>query len=92
MVLLLVPVLVILMYILLLPGGAVRFAVLRSGHPVSAFVSGLEETSYGFELEDGQIGYMLTDPPYDREKGEKMQKWIVYRNGMIYVAIYDTGD
>lgn len=86
--LLFVPVIILLMYILMLPDGAVRFAVLKSGHPFTAFSTGIEEMGNQYELEDGQIGYMLTEPPYDRERGETMRYWVVSRHGIAYVGEY----
>ena len=88
----LVPILILVMYIFMLPDGAVRFAILRSGHPLSAFQTGIVEAPYSQELEDGQIGYVLTQPPYDRDKGVEMRNWVVNRYGMIYVAEYNGID
>ena len=34
-------------------------------------------------------GYVLLDAPYDRDRGEEMGTWLVYRYGMIYVGEYD---
>ena len=78
------------MYVLMLPQGAARFAILRSGHPIAALTLSITTEGYPHELEDGQIGYVLVDAPYDREQGDVMDTWMVYRHGMIYVGEYDT--
>lgn len=77
------------MYVLMLPEGAARFAVLRSGHPLAALTAQLTEEGYPNDLEDGQIGYVLEDAPYDRDYRSVMETWIVDRHGMIYIGEYD---
>lgn len=85
----LLAILICAMYVLMLPEGAVRFAILRSGHPLAALTIQMTSEEYPNELEDGQIGYTLTDAPYDRNEGRTMKNWLVYRYGMIYVGEYD---
>lgn len=77
------------MYVLMLPEGAVRFAILRSGHPLVALTAQMKENGYPYELEDGQIGFVLEEAPYDRDHKGVMDTWMVYRYGMIYVGEYD---
>lgn len=77
------------MYVLMLPEGAVRFAIFRSGHPLVAVTATFTDEGYPKELEDGQIGYVLEDAPYDRDHKSVMDTWIVYRHGMVYVGQYD---
>lgn len=77
------------MYGLMLPEGAVRFAILRSGHPLVALTVHMKDEGYPYELEDGQIGFVLEDAPYDRDHQSVMDTWMVYRYGMIYVGEYD---
>ena len=82
-------VLVTAMYVLMLPQRAVRFAIQRSGHPLAALTAKMTTEGYPQDLDDGQIGYVLLDAPYDRDRGEEMGTWLVYRYGMIYVGEYD---
>lgn len=77
------------MYVLMLPQGAARFAILRSGHPIAALTSSITTEGYPHELEDGQIGYVLADAPYDRDRRGVLDTWLVYRYGMIYMGEYD---
>src|SRR5699024_5346907 len=78
------------MYVLMLPQGAARGAILRSGHPIGAVTLSITTEGYADEMEDGKIGYVLEDEPYEREQGDVMDTWMVYRHGMIYVGEYDT--
>lgn len=79
-----VPVFILMTYIFLLPEGALRFAVLRSGHPMTAFSTKIEKADFQEELKEGEIGYVLTSPPYDRNQGSATENWVVYRIGFIY--------
>lgn len=78
------------MYVLMIPEGAARFAIFRSGHPIAALTSRMTADAYPKELEDGQIGYTLLDAPYDRDSRGVLRTWLVYRYGMIYVGEYDA--
>lgn len=77
------------MYVLVLPEGAARFAILRSGHPIAALTAQMTEEGYPHELQDGQIGFLLVDAPYDRDYKGVMDTWMVYRHGVIYIGEYD---
>lgn len=69
------------------PKGALRFAIVRSGHPIKAVTSGIGPAEYAF-AGAGQIGYTLRNPPYEAQTDSTLCNWVVTRRGAVYWGEY----
>lgn len=72
----------VLVWFLCTPTGAVRFAVLRAGHPISAFTCRVGPQRYDFSRA-GELGFTLEDPPYERATDSELYNWTVKRAGIF---------
>lgn len=81
-------IMVIIGYFLMTPIGALRGALIMSGHPVSAFTMELESHADTIYTEENQIGYSLQNPPVERMTEGELANWIVTRYGIFYIGQY----
>lgn len=81
-------ILVIIAYFLMTPIGALRGALIMSGHPISAFSFELEEHADAIYTKDNQIGYSLKNPPIENATQSELVNWIVTRYGIFYIGRY----
>lgn len=81
-------IIVIIGYFLMTPIGALRVALILSGHPISAFTFKIESQAYTIYTKENQVGYSLQNPPIDRVTEGELQNWIVTRYGIFYIGRY----
>ena len=81
-------IMVIIGYFLMTPIGALRGALIMSGHPVSAFTLELEPHADAIYTEKNQIVYSLQNPPVEQATDSELVNWIVTRYGIFYIGQY----
>lgn len=72
-------------YLFLTPSGAVRLAVLVSGHPVKALtvrVLGQKKS----EQSPGRQSFLLSPAPYEPVTDIQLKNWVAVRHGIFYLG------
>ncbi|MEG0803797.1 MAG: hypothetical protein RSF90_02450 [Pygmaiobacter sp.] len=75
-------------YLLMTPKGALRLGIAVAGYPIKAITSVIVDKSYPFYSAENQIGYSLQNPPYEKETHSELINWNVKRYGIFYIAEY----
>ncbi len=75
-------------YFTMTPKGALRLAVISSGHPISAFTFEIKEEPYTMSIKENQKGYSLENPPVEKVTDSELVNWIVTKHGIFYFAKY----
>lgn len=80
--------LLIIGYFTMTKMGALRLAVITSGHPLSAFSFEIMDEPYHIDTDENQTGYSLDNPPFEKATQSKLVNWIVTKHGIFYTANY----
>ncbi|MDD4849853.1 MAG: hypothetical protein PHO10_04040 [Gemmiger sp.] len=82
-------VLLIACYFSMTAMGALRFAIITSGHPVAAFTFKTMATPYYTYAEANKTGYSLENPPFEADTQSELVNWAVTKHGVFYTAYYE---
>lgn len=80
--------LVIMLYILMTPVGALRFAIFRTGYPVSAFTMKLSDNPYKTDIKSNEEIYTLINAPIEEATQGVLENWIVSKHSIFYFGEY----
>lgn len=68
--------------------GALRLAIIASGHPVNAFTFEVKEKPYKMDLTENQEGISIDNPPAEKGADAELVNWVVTKHGIFYTAEY----
>lgn len=88
-----IPVVIILcmlVYLLLTPTGALRFAVLRNGYVVNAANLKLSKDpcKMPVDMEINQTIYTIINPPFEENTQTPLENWVISKYGPFYWGEY----
>lgn len=75
-------------YFFMTPIGALRFKIITSGYPISAFTFEISHQTNYMDITDTQIGFTLKKAPFEKKSQSELINWVVTKKGYFYFAQY----
>lgn len=76
----------IILYTHCTPTGALRLAILGTGHPISALVPMISDNTYKGDIKENQILYTIENAPIEKATQASLKNWVITRYGFIYIG------
>lgn len=75
-------------YFLFTPKGALRFATLRYGYPLTSLKLKITKTPFKVETKENEEIYTISNPPTDKDTDSQLYNWIIRKHKYIYWGEY----
>ncbi len=75
-------------YFTMTPKGSLRFKLFLSGYPVAALTMQTKDEPNKMQLTSNQIGFSLTNAPYEEDTQAELINWVVTKHSIFYTAQY----
>ncbi|MBO3446509.1 MULTISPECIES: hypothetical protein [Clostridia] len=73
-----------IVYVIGTPTGALRFAIARTGNPITAVNLKISDKPYKKKIGKNQMIYTLINPPVEKSTYSELKNWIITKYGLIY--------
>ncbi|WP_042274366.1 hypothetical protein [Faecalimicrobium dakarense] len=77
-------IMLIIVYVIGTPIGALRFAIARTGNLITAITLKISDKPHNAKIGESQMVYTLINPPVEKATQGELKKWIVTKYGLIY--------